>query len=289
MCADDQQSQKKPDTNNVEQARPAAEPVNPSAPAKTKAGGFAKKSTNASKNPHGLIGRPRPPEVRAKISAAHKGKPKNYPSYLKGKQGPEHPAYKHGEGANRPYDPEKTSIWIRAVKRQTDYKCFITGRATDLECHHLVGYAYEPTRFLPENGVAICKEIHKKFHNIYGRGGNMPEQFEEFCKEKYGITDFPWRQGNHKPSFLEFGKNIVSGINKRAKEFEELVKSRDHSIVEGTFVSNRSMFTIKCLKHDIISEIQVGRYKKAAFGVKCCAAAKQGETTSRSNQSRTKK
>nr|WDY12858.1 putative HNH homing endonuclease [Chloroidium sp. KL-2023a] len=232
-------------------------------------------ATAGGKKPHGLTGRPRPPEVRAKISKAHKGKPKNYPSHLKGKTGPAHPSYKHGQGSHRKYDPENTTAWILAVKRQTNYKCFITGRDTDLECHHLIGYAYEPTRFLPENGVAICKEIHKEFHNQYGRGGNLPEQFEEFCREKYGITEFPWRQGNHKPSFLDFKQNLVSGINKRAKEFEDLVKSRDHSIVEGTFVNNKSMFTVRCQKHDTVSEVQVQRYKNAVFGVQCCALEKQ--------------
>ena len=170
---------------------------------------------------------------------------------------------------------KKNRIWILAVKRATNYKCFITGRSTDLECHHLVGYAYEPTRYSPENGVAICKEIHKEFHNEYGRGGNLPEQFEEFCRERYNITTFPWRQGNHKPSLLNFQANLVSGINKRAKEFEELVASRGHEIVDGTFVKNSSIFTIKCLKHNTISEVKVQRYKNAVFGVKCCASEKQ--------------
>lgn len=236
-------------------------------------------ATASEKKPHGLKGRPRPPEVRAKISKAHKGKPKNYPSYLKGKTGTAHPSYKHGKGGNRIYEADKTRIWVMAVKRATNYKCFITGRNTNLECHHLIGYAYEPTRFLPENGVPICKEIHQEFHNKYGRGGNVPEQFEEFCREKYGITDFPWRQGNHKPSFLEFEENLVSGVNKRAKEFEELVKSRGHIIIEGTFVNNSSIFTVQCLKHDTFSEVKVQRYKNAAFGVKCCSSEKQSETT----------
>ena len=102
------------------------------------------------------------------------------------------------------------------------------------------------------------------------------------------MYNFPWRQGNHNPSFLEFESNLDSGINQRAKQFEELVENRGHSIVEGTFVNNKSMFTVKCLKHDIISEVQVQRYKKAAFGVKCCASAKQAETTSQHNKLRGK-
>ena len=34
--------------------------------------------------------------AKLKISKAHKGKPKKYTSWLKGKTGPNHPSYKHG-------------------------------------------------------------------------------------------------------------------------------------------------------------------------------------------------
>ena len=57
--------------------------------------------------PHGLTGTRRPKQVRDKISQAHKGKPKNYPSYLKGLTGEKHPAYKHGQGVTRDYDYKK--------------------------------------------------------------------------------------------------------------------------------------------------------------------------------------
>jgi hypothetical protein len=43
---------------------------------------------------HGLKGKKRPQEVRDKISAAHRNKPKAYSSWLKGRKGNLHPAYK---------------------------------------------------------------------------------------------------------------------------------------------------------------------------------------------------
>lgn len=49
----------------------------------------------------------RPREVREKISASLKGKPKTYTSWLKGRTGSNHPAYIHGQGKNREYDSEK--------------------------------------------------------------------------------------------------------------------------------------------------------------------------------------
>ena len=57
----------------------------------------ADKQDQPPKKPHGLLGTKRPKEVRDKISRAHKGKPKNYPSYLKGLTGEKHPSYKQRE------------------------------------------------------------------------------------------------------------------------------------------------------------------------------------------------
>lgn len=173
-----------------------------------------------------------------------------------------------------------------AVKKADNYKCFVTGKNYDLQCHHLIGFAYEPTRYDPNNGVTLHVDVHNEFHNQYGRGGNLPEQFEEFCREKYNITTFPWREGNRKPSLSIMQHNLVSGINQRAKEFEKLVESRDHQIVSGTYTNNRSVFEIKCLEHDTVSEVKVQRYKNAAYGAQCCAKAKQSKTTGFHNKLR---
>ena len=62
------------------------------------------------KKEHGLKGRPRPADVRKKIGDSHRGKPRNYDTWLKGRKGPDHPSYKHGKGGNREYDHEKPAI-----------------------------------------------------------------------------------------------------------------------------------------------------------------------------------
>ena len=61
-------------------------------------------------------------ETRAKISAALKGKSKNYRSWLKGRKGSDHPAFKHGQNySNRNYDHKKHSAWIQGVKRASNF------------------------------------------------------------------------------------------------------------------------------------------------------------------------
>ena len=240
------------------------------------------------KKVHGLTGTKRPEQVRQKISAGQKGKPKNYPSWLKGRKGPDHPAYKHGEGANREYDPEKNSAWIQGVKRAYNFKCFITGRDRELECHHLIGFKNEPTRYLIENGVPLCKEIHVEFHNQYGRGYSIPEQFEEFCKKNYNINLFPWRQGNHKPSndFLKEQELIAKRSNEKANNFVQLVEDRGHEITKGSYKSNSSPFMLYCAKHKNHDLVKAGNYKRAVFGLRCCAGEKQGAVVSIANTKR---
>ena len=243
------------------------------------------------KKQHGLKGRKRPKEVRDKISKALKGKPKTYPSHLEGLTGENHPAYKHGQGATRKYEYKKQSAWIQGVKRALNFRCFITGRSTALHCHHLIAWAYEPTRYSIENGVAIAREIHQLFHNKYGRGHTTPKQFEEFCEKHYNITSFPWRQGNHKPSFSlnEEQAKIDGFMEFKAKQFSELVESRGHKIIDGFYSNNSSKLTIRCLHHDAeFNEVVARLYKKAAYGLQCCALAKQSAAVSAANRKRAK-
>ena len=38
------------------------------------------------------------------------------------------------------------------------------------------------------NGIVLKRDIHNAFHNIYGRGENTSEQFDEFLRQHYNIT-----------------------------------------------------------------------------------------------------
>ena len=59
---------------------------------------------------------------------------------------------------------------------------------TDLECHHLNGWWFEDGRYDIYNGVPLSREIHKKFHQLYGNGQNTQKQFEVFLQNECNIV-----------------------------------------------------------------------------------------------------
>lgn len=82
--------------------------------------------------------------------------------------------------------------WMREVLKRDDYTCVITGiRGNgELNVHHLDGWNWcKEKRYDISNGVTLRKEIHDLFHEIYGKGDNTKEQFEEF-KIRYFNNEF---------------------------------------------------------------------------------------------------
>jgi len=77
--------------------------------------------------------------------------------------------------------------WKKAVLREHNYTCTITGENKgDIVIHHLYNWADFPEqRVFLSNGVVIRRDLHKEFHEIYGRRNNTPEQFMEFVERYY--------------------------------------------------------------------------------------------------------
>ena len=114
------------------------------------------------------------------------------------------------------------SQWYDDCKKEVNYTCQLTGKhSCNLHTHHLkafniivleahdlhdiqikeivADYTEEELKLLEEyvaewhkdnsNAVVLCKEVHDLFHNLYGKGDNIPEQYIEF-KERYLAGEF---------------------------------------------------------------------------------------------------
>lgn len=61
--------------------------------------------------------------------------------------------------------------------------CEVTDKTDNLVIHHLYSFNTHPILGNdPTNMVRVHKDIHKEFHDKYGRGNNTPEQWEQFVK-----------------------------------------------------------------------------------------------------------
>lgn len=222
----------------------------------------------------------RPREVREKISKGLKGKPKNYDSWLKGKTGPSHPSYKHGQGTLRDSVKADQAAWKLGVLKNYNYKCIVTGSTTDLAAHHLEAWCICPERrYDITNGVIIRNDIHREFHRQY-TSQTTTLDFERFLIEAYGWDKpFPWRQDNHEPSLSveELKQQQVSAKEAKKTEFLELVASRNHIFVSGEIQNAQSKVIIYCPIHNCEHTTKVTNYKKCRTGLKCCGHQKQVE------------
>lgn len=101
------------------------------------------------------------------------------------KRGENHHNYIHGLSKEHREDRNKCRVlhneWKRSLLQIFRYKCNICSDSTKLAAHHLNGYNWDiENRYNIENGVILCKYHHDKFHNLYGRGNNTSNQFDEF-------------------------------------------------------------------------------------------------------------
>ena len=60
------------------------------------------------------------------------------------------------------------------------------GNRVILNAHHLFNWKDNPTlRYEIETGVTLCENCHTKFHSLYSKTNNTPDQFKEFVKLYY--------------------------------------------------------------------------------------------------------
>jgi len=77
------------------------------------------------------------------------------------------------------YKKWRTKIFLR--DKWSCQKC--SDRGGNLEAHHIESFNNNiKLIFNINNGVTLCSNCHKKFHNKYGKGNNNLEQFLSFIK-----------------------------------------------------------------------------------------------------------
>ena len=104
-------------------------------------------------------------------------------------RGSEHWNYDHSKSLIERENSKRGKIkdilyddWRKAVFMRDNYTCQLTGiKGGDLVSHHLYSWnTHKELRYIVDNGITISTILHNKFHKIYGRGNNTPEQFNEF-------------------------------------------------------------------------------------------------------------
>lgn len=131
--------------------------------------------------------------------------------------------YKNMQGENNYfYNPNLTEIdrqdrnyrfrnpeykkFIQECFKRDKYTCQISGKKSsgDIVVHHINGYNWDiKNRTNVDNGITLNKDIHKKFHKLYGKGNNTKEQFKEFIDVLLSNNDMS----------IENYKNILKRLN----------------------------------------------------------------------------
>ena len=79
----------------------------------------------------------------------------------------------------------KYKEWREGVFKSHDYTCYCCDvRGGYIEAHHIKGFAEFPDlRYKEDNGVPLCLECHKKFHNLYGNFQFNQDDLNEFIND----------------------------------------------------------------------------------------------------------
>jgi len=76
---------------------------------------------------------------------------------------------------------KKYKQWRKSVYERDKYTCRICGQVGHkLNAHHIQNYAeFHENRYDIENGITLCVDCHKAFHDKYGKKSNK-EKLKQF-------------------------------------------------------------------------------------------------------------
>lgn len=84
------------------------------------------------------------------------------------------------------------SVWAIDVKKRDKFTCQICrdSRGGNLVSHHINSYNKFPeSRLNLANGITLCENCHKDFHNLFGNGNNTSDQWGIFLYYQYSSKD----------------------------------------------------------------------------------------------------
>lgn len=98
------------------------------------------------------------------------------------------PIYNHNKPVNERIAERKYVgyyEWRKQVYKRDNYSCQCCGddKGGNLVAHHILNYSeHKELRIDINNGITLCKDCHKKFHDTYGYTNNNKEQLNDFLK-----------------------------------------------------------------------------------------------------------
>ena len=79
-------------------------------------------------------------------------------------------------------------LWAKAIK-QRDKQCWRCASTADLQAHHIISKRHKATRWLPKNGMTLCRK-----HHLYWWHSKDPKtgvEVWEWFKSRWGWPGFP--------------------------------------------------------------------------------------------------
>ena len=113
---------------------------------------------------------------------------KCYTEWNKGENNPSYNPNLTDEEREKERNLPEIATWRKQVYERDNYTCQCCGdnKGGNLVAHHKNGYNWDKEhRTDVDNGVTLCEDCHKEFHEIYGYGDNTEEQYIEFLVNRY--------------------------------------------------------------------------------------------------------